>query len=157
LNRSEQPKPEIDDAPQRMEAAALAYLKQGYCCSEAILMAATERFLPASDVDAQAIAGGLCGGMGNHKVTCGVFTGGASAIGLVLRSHQGRHNKAEVRKLAGRFQQQLERHAGGHVCEQLLEQMGWRNWNKQQCHKLTGDGTRLLGELLQEVLADGDA
>ena len=61
------------------------YFNQGYCCSESIVKAAVDEYCPefSSDV-ALAVSSGLCGGMGSKQATCGVFTGGAVALGLVM-------------------------------------------------------------------------
>lgn len=138
--------------PASMGRAAMRHMKRGYCCSEAVVLSATEALLPGADIDVEAIAGGLCGGMGNRKGPCGIFTGGATAIGLVTTGLGLPRGRGVVHQLSTEYQRRLEQHAGGHICEALLAQMGWRNWNRRRCRRLTGDGARILGEVILEVV-----
>jgi C_GCAxxG_C_C family probable redox protein len=119
----------------------------GYCCSEALVIATTELY--AHDIPkelAHAASSGLCGGMGNKKATCGVFTGGALAIGLVLG--KGVKKDKRIKELTALYHQQLEQHAGEQICQQLLDKMGFMNWNGSRCRRLTRDG----GAILQSIL-----
>jgi C_GCAxxG_C_C family probable redox protein len=124
----------------------------GYCCSEAIVIATTELYAPnVSKELAQAASSGLCGGMGGKKATCGVFTGGAVAIGLVLG--KGTKKDKRIKKLSALYYQQLEQHAGGQICQQLLDKMGIMNWNGSRCRRLTKDGGTLLQTILETELS----
>jgi C_GCAxxG_C_C family probable redox protein len=120
----------------------------GYCCSEAIVIAATELYAPNIPKElAHAAASGLCAGMGDKKATCGVFTGGAVAIGLVLG--KGVKKDKPIKRLSSQYHQQLEQHAGGQICQQLLDNMGVMNWNGSRCRRLTRDGGAILQSLFE--------
>lgn len=93
---------------------------------------------------------GLCGGMGNRKATCGVFTGGAVAFGLIANQRGDVVDKKQLKALAARFEGILAQEAGGQICEDILKKMGIRNWNYSQCKKLTGRGAELVAELAIE-------
>ncbi len=122
-------------------------MQEGYCCSESLVMATTEKYAPHIPQQLSHIAAsGLCGGMGNKQGSCGVFTGGVVAIGLVLGD--GSKKNKYVKKLSAQYQQQLEEHAGGKICHELLAKMGISNWNGSKCRQLSADG----GQILQEIL-----
>jgi len=123
----------------------------GYCCSEALVIATADRYAPnIPKTIAHAASTGLCGGMGDKKATCGVFTGGAVAIGLVLG--KGVKKDKRIKKISALYYQQLEEHAGGQVCQQLLDKMGFMNWNGSRCRRLTRDGGTILQSLLDAEL-----
>ncbi len=134
---------EINELAQLVEKQ----FRDGYCCSEAIVMAATKKYSPdIPDHLAHAAASGLCAGMGDKQATCGVFTGGAVAIGLVLG--KGIKKDKRIKNLSALYHKQLEQHAGEKICQSLLNDMGIRNWNGSQCRNLTIKG----GEFLQSIL-----
>ncbi|MCP3666677.1 MAG: C_GCAxxG_C_C family protein [Gammaproteobacteria bacterium] len=120
-----------------------------------MVMAVTDNLGKGQSEELAAMASGLCGGMGGYKATCGVFTGGAMAISLL--SSQGRLPEGKkTRELSARFHQQLLAHAGGQICEELLEDMGSiRNINKRLCRKLTRDGAEILGRVIVETESGG--
>jgi len=127
----------------------------GYCCSEAIVIATTELYgsnIPKEIV--HAASSGLCGGMGGKNATCGVFTGGAVAISFVLG--KGLKKDKQIKTLSAQYHQQLEQHAGGQICQQLLDKMGILNWNGSRCRRLTRDGGAILQSLLDAELKQQD-
>jgi C_GCAxxG_C_C family probable redox protein len=135
---------------QRAGASAEDYFSRGYCCSEAIMLAISDVYLNGARNEAASIASGLCGGMGNKKATCGVFTGGAMALGMVTGAAPRKGGNREVRELASRYHELLEQVAGDQICEDILKQMGIRNLNKRLCRKLTGRGSELIAQLIEE-------
>ena len=127
------------------------YFSDGYCCSEAIVLATVDQYQLSLDAElAQASASGLCGGMGGQQASCGVFTGGAVAIGLALG--KGVKKDQHIKSLSALFFEQMEQHAGGHECQQLKKQMGLKNWNGSRCRKLTADGGKILQTILDAEL-----
>lgn len=135
---------------QVLRETAETLFADGYCCSEAVVLAAIEHLAPSTPRDSVKLATGLCGGMGDRGATCGVFTGAAMAAGLVIPEDERKAHKARSRELAMQLRSTLEREAGGHVCQDILKQMGLKNINKRLCRKLTGRGAELLGELLTQ-------
>ena len=133
-----------------MGDAAERCSREGHCCAEAILLSAIEVYAPDTSREVTRMATGLCGGMGNHNATCGVFTGGALAIGLLTDGVSDGRRKKMVKTLSSRFQIELEQLAGGHICESLLKEMGIRNWNGRLCRKLTRQGAEVLAGLMNE-------
>ncbi|MBC8211356.1 MAG: C_GCAxxG_C_C family protein [Gammaproteobacteria bacterium] len=135
-----------------IKSTAEHYFNEGFCCSEAIVLATVDHYqLPHSAQLAQASASGLCGGMGGQQASCGVFTGGALAIGLVMA--KGVKKDARIKALSAHYFEQLEQHAGGHQCQQLKKQMGLKNWNGSRCRQLTADGGAILQSILEAELS----
>ncbi|MFK5894884.1 MAG: C-GCAxxG-C-C family protein [Pseudomonadota bacterium] len=133
--------------PKNLAQQVEQQFRDGYCCSEALVIAATSSYAPGISKElAHAAASGLCGGMGGKQATCGVFTGGAVAISLILG--KGVKKDKRIKELSALYHKQLQQHAGGQICQQLLDRMGIRNWNGSRCRLLTKDG----GELLQSIL-----
>lgn len=66
----------------------------GVCCSEAIVYAVAEEYDPDFAPKYMKMASGLCGGVGVGDL-CGIITGGACAIGIVL----GRESLSEPQKI----------------------------------------------------------
>jgi C_GCAxxG_C_C family probable redox protein len=130
---------------------AAEHFKNGFCCSEAILKSIAENF--ASDVPQNIVcmATGLCGGMGNRRATCGVFTGGALALSLLAGRSCPEDSDKLIRTLSGKFQQQLEQEFGASICEDLLAKRRIQNFFKKSgCRKLVIRGTELLVDLILE-------
>jgi C_GCAxxG_C_C family probable redox protein len=139
--------PDVNELPQLVEKQ----FRDGYCCSEAIVMATTKLFSPdIPEHFAHAAASGLCGGMGDKQATCGVFTGGAVAIGLVLG--KGVKKDKRIKKLSALYHKQLEQHTGEQICQSILDDMGISNWNGSQCRNLTIKGGKFLQSILVKEL-----
>ena len=124
------------------------YFTEGYCCSEAIVMAVADQYCPDIPVTvAKAASSGLCGGMGGKNATCGVFTGGAIALGLVLGN--GEKKDKNIKNLSAEFFEKMELHAGAQQCSQVLKKMGLKNWNRSRCRLLTSRGGTELQAMLE--------
>ena len=124
------------------------YFTQGYCCSESIVMAVVDEYCPEVSPElAMAASSGLCGGMGSKQATCGVFTGGAIALGLVLGKGQKKDKK--IKQLSAQYFEKMELYAGAQQCQQVLKKMGLKNWNRSRCRLLTCRGGIELQALLE--------
>ena len=123
------------------------YFQQGDCCSEALVKTLVQRHSKSLDADsAKLMTTGLCGGMGNKQATCGVFTGGAVAISLLI--DEAKDRKKEIKKLSADFHQQLSDVYQDEQCEKILKKMGLKNLNRSQCKKLTGIGAELVEKIV---------
>ncbi|WP_085441751.1 C-GCAxxG-C-C family protein [Magnetofaba australis] len=146
------PDEEVSSLAQAAEELALSLAKSGYCCSEAILLAAGRVMRPNDTDPPYQMATGLCGGMGGRQATCGIFTGGALAIAHMCDEPTvSGDRKKRVKSVSEAFQRRLQEHTGGiNQCDALLEDFGViRNIGKRQCRKLTGEATRILVETLR--------
>lgn len=138
------------EAMTQIGASAEAYFRAGECCSEALVHAIIDHWSPGTPPETATMVQGLCGGMGNKRATCGVFTGGAVAIGIVAQAQSETVDAKRVKQITARFQELLEREWGDHICGNLLKGMGMGNWNRSHCRRLTCRGAELVVEILHE-------
>ncbi|MBF0309842.1 MAG: C_GCAxxG_C_C family protein [Magnetococcales bacterium] len=104
------------------------------------------------------LGSGLCGGMGGKKATCGVFSGGALALGLLYGRERPEETNRQARQMAGRFFEILSEQTGGHVCEKLLAKFGPSNrLTHARCHRLARNGAILLANMILETEHAGHA
>ena len=136
------------DLTSVMGEVAMRHASNGECCSEAVVHAAIELLAPETPDEVVAMVRGLCGGMGAGKATCGVFTGGAVALGLIANTAKGTVDKKQLKQMALHYEELLSEEAGGQICEELKKKMGIRNWNGSQCRKLTRRGAELVAEMV---------
>jgi C_GCAxxG_C_C family probable redox protein len=144
----------VSELTNVMEQNAQAHFNNGYCCSEALFLSVIETF-SKEDLgkagELVSMASGFCGGMGNKKATCGVFTGGALALGFLSRNASPTPTqRKKTRKLSAQYLERLEKNTGAHVCHELLDEKGLFNRKAKFCQKLTCQGAEVLAELIQE-------
>lgn len=131
-----------------MGETAHRFANRGECCAEAVVHAAIELLAPHTPAEVATSVRGLCGGMGNGKATCGVFSGSAVALGLIVSQSADRADKKRLKEMTARFEAILAQEAGGQICDELKKKMGIRNWNGSQCKKLIRRGAELVAELV---------
>ena len=115
----------------------------GRCCAEAMVLAAVEHLNRDASPTLAASVAGLCGGMGGKRATCGVYTGGALALGVAL---EGQDRKA-LKRASGELVERLEAESGALVCRELLDRMGPTNKDYSQCRRLAARGAELVAEI----------
>lgn len=137
---------------KRMGQRAEEHCKNGYCCAEAMCLATIETFSrkdATTSTDFVNMATGLCGGMGNKKATCGVFTGGAMALGLLSGRFFASKKDNKIRQYSAYFHEQLSAEIGGDICQDLLEKFRiLSNRNRKMCHLLTRRGAEILAQII---------
>jgi C_GCAxxG_C_C family probable redox protein len=132
------------------------YFNDGYCCSEAMVKATIDTFTPDISKDVVRLATGFCGGMGNRKGPCGVFTGGIMALGIFVGRTDVREDEEFARSLSNEFVERLERAAESVACKDILKGQWLRGFTKCGCRKLTVKGAEILADMiLQYKLYDG--
>lgn len=109
-----------DRSENRIEQA-LDYMKNGYMCSESIIMAYADRFGLDKET-AVKISGGFAGGMALGK-TCGAVCGAVMVIGLSYG--------------AGLIRDQYARDLCFQMTQELFERLECRR-EITQCHKILG-------------------
>ena len=129
---------------RRAGERAREYFTQGRCCAEAVVAATVGVFGRGVDPSLLIASKGLCGGMGGHRATCGVFTGGALALSLLAGPE---FPKDRLKAMTADFHSWLAEEAGGQICSELLERMGPSNFNHRLCGELTGRGAELTATL----------
>lgn len=127
------------------------YEEQGYCCSEALLVAVNELLGGglAPEV-ARRLGSGFCHGLGGAGCLCGALSGAVAMVGLFLGPGQpgGLGEKAlaaEVNRLHGQFVARF----GSPCCRVLTEEAGGdRQRQRQYCRELSGESVALTVRLL---------
>ncbi|MBF0177002.1 MAG: C_GCAxxG_C_C family protein [Magnetococcales bacterium] len=133
-----------------------ALYEGGLCCSEAVFLAVVESLGEEPDRARNLVplASGFCGGMGNRNATCGVYTGGAMAAGLLVGKTTPQDKEKSTRNLTARFQERLLAEAGALRCQDLLDKFGpIRNIGKRMCRRLTAQGAEILARTILESKA----
>jgi C_GCAxxG_C_C family probable redox protein len=99
---------------------AVAYFKEGFSCSQAIMAA----YGPTVGLDrdtALKIASGFGGGMGRLAETCGVVTGAIMVLGLKFGSAASdRESKEAVYTRVREFAERFKARHGSLLCRDLL-------------------------------------
>lgn len=130
----------------------------GMTCSQAVLMAFSD--LTAADKDVLlAISRPFGGGTGRLRLTCGGFSGGVMAIGLLFPDL----GKSELYALVQEYARRYTAENGSVICGELLKGAGLRAdsspnaeprteeyYRKRPCPKLVASAARLLEELCAE-------
>ena len=93
--------------------------EQGFCCSESVLQAVTERHGITSPLIPR-IATGLCGGISRSGGICGAVSGGVLAISVVSGRSSARESREENHRLVRTFLNECENKFGSTNCEKLL-------------------------------------
>ncbi len=98
-----------------------AFFKQGYNCSQSVLLAFAETYGLSLEQAAQ-VAAGFGGGMGRLGHTCGAVSGGLMALGLArgIVIPGDKAAKEETYALARRFQARFAERFGALDCKDLL-------------------------------------
>lgn len=106
-----------------MRRAELAqeYFKQGYACSQAVILAFKD-LIDVKEEELIKLALPLGGGLGRQRLVCGAVSGMSVAYGLVLGSSENtienkQNTYATVRQLCDKFDEEY----GTLICEKLLE------------------------------------
>ena len=151
-----------------MDRGTLAkeYFLKGYNCSQAVLLAFSDR-TGLDENTAARIASSFGGGMGRLREVCGGVTGAFAVLGLLCgyddpadKEGKSRHY-ADIRELARRF---TERSRGGSiVCREILKNAGLSGekggeaeartaeyYQKRPCPDLVALASEVLGEMLWE-------
>lgn len=124
---------------------------EGYCCSEAIVLACTAKYHPELPTEtAKAVSSGFCGGIGDKQSTCGVITGAVLALGLVM--DRGVKRDPAMKDLSAKLRREIYAEYGCERCHEILSKMGIMNWRARKCLKFTMRGAEILEQTLQQVL-----
>jgi C_GCAxxG_C_C family probable redox protein len=135
--------------------------KEGYACSQAILIAFGEELGLTRD-DALRISSGFGGGMGCTGRTCGAATGALMVLGLRHGDPTAspRRSREESYKKSREFLERFADHCGSTECNTLLghdlstqegeKAAGKAGLFRSLCPKLVRDAARILEEMGEE-------
>ena len=126
-------------------ASVERYMRSGYCCSEAMLLAVADGFGVEKEALPLVQAEAMCGGMKDRSGPCGVLTGGILALGQ-LGQRVDRGLPVETQ-----FRLRFEQLAGSLVCKKILAQRPLFSWKSRACRQLTRQGGELLSDLLLDA------
>lgn len=136
------------------------FFRQGYSCSQSVLLAFAQHYGIPLDVAAR-ISSGFGGGMGRMGRTCGAVSGGAMVLGLF----QGTSNptdkatKEKTYQLVRSFQEEFRNRCGALDCADLLgvdistpEGLAQARAEGRfpGCSRFVEESARLLTEILSE-------
>ena len=141
---------------------AIANFKEGYNCSQAIVLAFAD-ILPIDGKKVSRMASSFGGGMGRLREVCGSVSGMFMVAGLLYGydgAETGKVKKdhyARIQELARRFE---EKH-GSIVCRELLglnvrhdipvpEARTNEYYKKRPCAEIIGDAAEILEEYIKE-------
>jgi|Deesub1362B_J571_1020462.scaffolds.fasta_scaffold00078_87 C_GCAxxG_C_C family probable redox protein len=133
---------------KKMGRLAGEYFQKGYCCSEAILKATVDVFVPATEQSIQRLATGFCGGMATGEGPCGVFSGGVLAIGMLKGRINPEEDDSEVKATTEEFTSRLFAETKTMVCKEILER--FKDSSEDCCMKITIRGAEILAEILEK-------
>lgn len=142
---------------QYIISKSLSYFDEGYACSQAVLLAFTDRF----DLDertAKLISSTFGGGMGRLRQTCGAVTGGFMVLGLKYGNADPKdmETKLAAYKKVRELYHQVEGIHGTANCKELLQkhateaQIEERKHHKIICRKVVGDVAGLMYDMLEQ-------
>jgi C_GCAxxG_C_C family probable redox protein len=148
-----------DMVPGNAADRAVAYFKNGHCCSQAVFAT----WAPELGMDRETalkIASPFCGGMGRLGKTCGAVTGAFLAIGLAHGSSEPDSQAREnAYHLVNEFVERFTARNGSIECRDLIgcdigTPEGYRRATEENlfetvCEKLVRDATEIAGELLR--------
>jgi len=138
---------------------AVSHFKEGYSCSQAVLLSYAEDFGLSKDT-ALRLASGFGGGMGRTGHRCGAVTGAYMVLGLKYGATSAQDKEAKerayrkVREFTGQFKARNKTVS----CRELLccdistpeglEEARQKGLLMTVCHKLIQDAVEILEEML---------
>ena len=140
---------------------AISLFKEGYNCSQAVLLAFAKDLGLDSDT-ALKLASPFGGGMGRLREVCGAFSGLLMVAGLKYASTDPKDQKAKaqhyalVQDLAAEF----KKRNGSYICRELLGLNGPQSptpqsrtpqyYQKRPCAEMVGSTAEILEELFKK-------
>ena len=144
----------------RQETVDLAvdYFKQGYACSQAVVLAFAER-VKLDPTVAKRISGTFGGGMGRLRQKCGALTGAFMIMGLVQGYDRpdDMEGKLAVYAKVRELNRRVEETFGTTQCNELLikysnpEHVKERSHHQDICVRIVADAAGKLYDMLEET------
>jgi C_GCAxxG_C_C family probable redox protein len=128
-----------------------AYMVEDYHCSEAILLAAANHYLPDLDPLVVRLSTPFAGGVGTTKTElCGALSGGLLLIGALYGRSDAHSNDDLCQQLAAGWRTRFLREFGYTRCQDLRDH--WVGQPGQaDCKDLVARATGLLVDFLEEA------
>ena len=136
---------------------ALAYFKEGYACSQSVVLAFADEF-NLNKTHAKAMASTFGGGMGRLRRTCGAVTGAFMVVGLKYGNTEpdDMDNKLNGYRKVRELNAQFEEIQGSSICKELLsavttdDQVKRREHHRLICDSCVKTATELTYDMLNE-------
>ena len=107
--------------PEERELKARAYFKEGYNCTQSVVMAFAD-VLGLDESRAAILASGFGGGMGRLREVCGAFSGAVLLSGTIsVKDPSDRIQRKDNYALVQKFADSFSRNFGSIVCRDLLQ------------------------------------
>ena len=133
---------------------AAGFMKQGFHCSEAVLLAAGEAVMGAVDPMLCRASSGLAGGVGcGYGEMCGALSAGAMVIGLLHGRSDATTNDDFCQRLSRDYRERFIETFGDSNCGKLRAS-GYGAGGHTPCSVLVARATRLLLELLEDAASE---
>ena len=142
---------------------AASYFRQGYACSQSVLMAFAEQFGLAPEL-AERVASGFGGGIGRTGRTCGAVSGAVMVLGLAYAGNFATEGSAAKEQMYARVRQffaEFQQLHGSLDCNTLLcvdiATAEGRSQAREQgkfsslCPLLVGDAVRIVEKMIAEA------
>lgn len=131
-----------------MKDKAINHYKQGYSCSESVIMAAIEEGL--CDKSLLAIATAFSGGMSSGCL-CGAIAGVQMIIGANFGKNNNQGNQETARIKAKEFIDEFKKNRKATCCKVLTAGLQFGSpERKQNCTELVGECSEILEKLIGE-------
>jgi len=137
---------------------AVEYFKQGYACSQSVVLAFAER-VKLDPTLAKRISGTFGGGMGRLRQKCGALTGAFMILGIAQGYDRpdDMEGKMEVYRKVRELNKRVEDEFGTTQCNELLikysqpDHVQARTHHQDICVRLVADAAGKLYDLLEET------
>ena len=142
--------------PEERSRMARQYFREGYNCSQSVVMAFSD-ILGITAGQAASFALGFGGGMGRLREVCGAFSGAAFISGTIEKDKKACY--ALVQDFAGKFREEN----GSIVCRDLLKLRADQHdspvpsertaewYTTRPCERLVGCSARIVAEKLLDI------
>lgn len=133
-----------------MEEKAVDYYKQGYSCSESIILAAIDNGL--CDKSLLSVATAFSGGMSSGCL-CGAVAGAQMILGSNFGKNNSKGNEETARAKAKEFIEEFKKTRKATCCKVLTNGLEFGSpERKQNCATLVKECAQILGRIVGEKI-----
>jgi C_GCAxxG_C_C family probable redox protein len=126
------------------------YFKEGYNCTESIVMTFREELDPDLSPKILKLFTGFGSGLGEAGCLCGALTGSVVALNMLAGRTDLSQSRDSAYELAQEFHDRFQERFGATCCRILNQHPFETKEHLTTCLKITGNTAKLLMEFLQE-------
>lgn len=132
---------------------AYALFKEGYNCSQSVVMAFSD-VIGMDEKYAAKIVSGFGGGMGRVREVCGAFSGAVFVVSCLL-GYDEANADAKKKELYDKIRETAEKFKiqnGSLICRELLSEVGIVDGDrkKRPCPQIVASAAQILEDFLEE-------